>query len=677
MYSSSAQGRVAASADGGGAGGAGATNPVQARDRGYGWVGMKPPESIQKLLTEYEETERRSRIAPVSSQHIMSQLAEFIWPKDDMGVRTRVAVSLGLLVSAKLITIQVPFYFKQIVDALTLSGPALEQPELVVPFGLIAGYGIARMTATFFSEAKNAIFVSVAQKANRKILNSVFKHMHGLDLRFHLERQTGTVTRTMIRGSRSVTWILSALVFHVAPTVFEIALVTAILVQKFGPMYAGISTATLAGYLAYTVGVTQWRSKFLRIKNQMENMASQRSIESLINFETVKYFNKEELEATRYDNALGATSWASIAQQSSLAMLNAGQGTILSLGLAGMMYAAAQGVVAGDLTAGDLVLVNGLLFQLSIPLNWFGTVYRETAQSLLDMEAMFSLRAVKPAIAEPEDAVEIRGDGDIEFRDVVFGYHPDQRILDGVSFTVPRGKKVAVVGPSGCGKSTILRLLYRFYDVDGGEIRIDGVPLGQAQLQSLRRALGVVPQDTVLFNESIRYNIAYGDPLNGEPADQIDGVPDSLVEQTARKAQIHASVSRMPEGYDTVVGERGLKLSGGEKQRVAIARVMLKDAPILLCDEATSALDSKTESDINVHLRELGKDKTTIMIAHRLSTIQDADKIIVLDKGNVAESGTHDELLASPGSKYADMWRSQSEAASGEASASEGQNKAE
>jgi len=627
-------------------------------------LGISKPDNIDSLLEEHEKNERRSTAGPVSALEMFRSLKGYVWPeKGGREIKIRVMTSIGLLLGAKMISIEVPFLFKHIVDGLAhdhdvTSTMLAEVPEITVPVALILGYGIGRSTATVFGEAKNAVFAVVAQKANRKILRRVFEHLQRLDMRFHTERQTGTVSRVMIRGSRSITWVLSALVFHVVPTIVEVGIVSAILLVKFGPSFVTVTSGTLLAYLLYTIRVTKWRSKYIRLKIMLENMASNRSIESLVNYEMVKYFNKEKTEVNRYDDALAGTNWSGVMQQTTLGMLNAGQGVILSIGLAAMMMLTARGVAAGDMTAGDLVLVNSLLYQLSVPLNMFGTVYRETAQSLLDMEAMFGLLKQQPKITDGAAAREVDGRQDIVFDDVSFGYVDGRRILNGLSFTVKQGQKVALVGPSGSGKSTILRLLYRFYDVDSGEIRIGDVDVRDAKLQSLRDAIAVVPQDTVLFNDTIRYNIAYGkkegerEPTSNE------------IELIAKKAQIHESVVSMPEGYDSIVGERGLKLSGGEKQRVAIARAILKDSPIIFCDEATSALDTETEAEIIHHISALGRGRTTIMIAHRLSTVQDADLIIVLERGRVAEAGTHSELLKDSGSRYSQMWWAQASSSS-------------
>ncbi|GAB5368909.1 hypothetical protein AAMO2058_001359800 [Amorphochlora amoebiformis] len=619
-------------------------------------IGMPKPDTVDALVDETEKAERQTGELKISGSEMLRRLTRYIWPKEGgREIKIRVVASVGLLVTAKLVTIEVPFLFKHIVDTLNVTTTTNAVPEaaVVVPLGLIVGYGVGRGCAALFGEAKNAIFSLVAQQANRKILKQVFEHLQTLDAQFHLERQTGAVSRTMIRGSRSVTWVLSALVFHVVPTLLEVCMVSAILLCQFGPAYVGVTTVTLLAYLAYTVRITQWRSKFLRLKIKIENMASNRAVESLVNHEMVTYFNRENHEVKRYDDALAGASWAAVMQASTLSMLNSGQGLILSAGLAGIMLLAADGVVRGELTAGDLVLVNGLLYQLSIPLNMFGTVYRETAQSLLDMEAIFGLIERKPLIQDKKDAVDITGLGDIVFQDVHFSYPNGRKILDGLCMTIKQGQKVGVVGSSGSGKSTLLRILYRFYETQTGSVKIDGIDIRDVKLNSLRSAIGVVPQDTVLFNESIRYNIAYGKPYEQGLASE-----EEIVE-TAKRAYIHGSVLEMPESYDTIVGERGLKLSGGEKQRVAIARAMLKDAPILFCDEATSALDTKTEVEIMHHLGELGKGRTTIMVAHRLSTIQDADQIFVLDGGKVAESGTHESLLSTPGSRYGQMWAAQ------------------
>jgi ABC-type transport system involved in Fe-S cluster assembly fused permease/ATPase subunit len=524
------------------------------------------------------------------------------------------------------------------------------------------GYGIARTTASLFSELRSAIFSKVASFGIRAIARDTFAHLHSLDLKFHLNRNTGALSRSLDRGTRGINFLLMALVFNAVPTVLEIGLVCGILINQFGPMYALITTGTLGLYVAFTVAVTNWRNQHRKELNDLENDSSSKLIDSLINFETIKYFNAEKFETQRYDECMRKQGLVWDKTMASLAALNVGQNAIFSIGLTSMMLMAAQGIVDGSMTVGDMVLVNGLLFQLSIPLNFVGTVYREVRQALIDMESMMALQSIKPDVREhpTAHALDFRG-GAITFSDVVFSYqdvvssdaeqgkHKDKPILNGLSFSIPAGQTVAVVGSSGSGKSTILRLLYRFYDPRSGTVSIDGQPLTELTLDSLRSAIGVVPQDTVLFNDTIAHNIAYGRP----------GASEAEVEAACRAARIHDAILRMPLGYQTVVGERGLKLSGGEKQRVAIARMILKNPSIVLVDEGTSALDSQTEAEILGSLRECTRGRTTIVIAHRLSTIVDADRILVLGGGGLVESGTHQELLAK-GGQYAHMWAMQS-----------------
>ncbi|KDO31157.1 hypothetical protein SPRG_04297 [Saprolegnia parasitica CBS 223.65] len=566
---------------------------------------------------------------PVTSKEIVTSLAGYLWPEGNgaeaRAVKGRVALSLGMLVSAKLINIQVPFLFKELVDVMGTTSPEV---AAALPVSLVLGYGLGRFSANAFQELRNAIFAKVAQGTIRQVARNVFEHLHGLDLKFHLDRQTGALSRTIDRGSRSIDFVLRSMLFNVAPTALEIGLVSSIMAYQFGWEYAAVTLGTLTAYTGFTVGVTQWRTEIRRRMNKLENEAGGKVIDSLMNYETVKYFNNEKHEADRYDVVLRNYQDASLKTQTSLSFLNAGQNAIFSAGLTAIMYMAAQGIVDGTLTVGDLVLVNGLLFQLSIPLNFIGSVYREVRQAVIDMEAMFALRAVQPKILPGASMFEnLTSPKEITFENVHFAYREDRPILNGTSFGVVAGKTTAIVGSSGSGKSTILRLLYRFYDVQSGTIRIDGHDIREMDMDGLRRAIAVVPQDTQVI-------------------------------QAAKVAQIHDAIERFPEGYETKVGERGLKLSGGEKQRVAIARAMLKNAPILLFDEATSALDSETEYEIVREFKAIGLNKTTVIIAHRLSTIQDSDEILVMDAGRVVERGTHVELLAKEG-KYAEMWHRQ------------------
>ncbi|RHY42922.1 hypothetical protein DYB38_012535 [Aphanomyces astaci] len=630
-------------------------------------TGFQPRPSLSRpwhlhvagLSTDNIKTTKHNEPPSTSSKEILTSLASYLWPhgtsKEALAVKSRVAVSVGLLVAGKLINIQVPFLFKELVDLMGTSAASPEAALVAVPVSLVLGYGLARFSANAFQELRAAVFAKVAQGTIRQVGRRVFEHLHTLDLRFHLNRQTGALARTIDRGSRSIDFVLRSLLFSVVPTALEIGLVSGIMAHQFGWEYAAITMGTLTAYTGFTIVVTQWRTDIRRRMNKLENDASGHVIDSLMNYETVKYFNNEAHEATKYDATIKQYQDASLTTQTSLSFLNAGQNAIFSAGLTAVMYLATQGIVDGHLTVGDLVLVNGLLFQLSIPLNFIGSVYRDVRQSVVDMEAMFALQAVPSSIPPPSFATSLppssltRSPKSITFENVSFGYRPDQPILNGTSFTVPAGRTVAVVGSSGSGKSTILRLLYRFYDADGGRVLVDGADVRDLPIDDLRRLIAVVPQDTVLFNDSIAYNIGYGN---------LSASRDDIV-HAAKVAQIHDSIVQFRDGYDTKVGERGLKLSGGEKQRVAIARAMLKDAPVLLFDEATSALDSETEHEIVKQFKAIGLHKTTVIIAHRLSTIQDADEIVVLDKGRVVERGTHVELVDRQGGKYAEMWHRQ------------------
>ncbi|XP_015256337.1 PREDICTED: ATP-binding cassette sub-family B member 7, mitochondrial [Cyprinodon variegatus] len=594
----------------------------------------------------------------VHSAKILSAMLSYVWPKDRPDLRARVAISLGLLAGAKLTNVVVPFMFKYAVDELNqMSGHMLnlnDAPSTVATMAtaMLIGYGVSRACAAFFNELRNTVFGKVAQSSIRRIAKNVFLHLHNLDLGFHLSRQTGALSKAIDRGTRGISFVLSALVFNLGPTVFEMALVGGILYYKCGGQFAAVALGTLSAYTVFTILVTQWRTRFRIEMNKADNAAGNAAIDSLLNYETVKYFNNEKYEAERYDDFLKIYESSSLKTTSTLAMLNFGQSAIFSVGLTGIMVLASKGIAAGTMTVGDLVMVNGLLFQLSLPLNFLGTVYRETRQALIDMNTLFTLLSVDTKIKEKDLApplIVTPQNATIRFEDVYFEYLEGQKVLNGVSFEVPAGKKVAIVGGSGSGKSTIVRLLFRFYEPNQGNIYIAGQNIRDVGLDSLRKALGVVPQDAVLFHNTIFYNLQYGN---------INATAEEVY-QVARLAGLHDAILRMPHGYDTQVGERGLKLSGGEKQRVAIARAILKNPPILLYDEATSSLDSITEENILSSMKEIVKDRTSLFIAHRLSTIVDVDEILVLNQGKVAERGSHSTLLATPGSLYRDLWNAQ------------------
>lgn len=580
-------------------------------------------------------------------------LLPFIWMKGRWDLRLRVVLAMIFLVIAKLIGIYVPFLFKDVIDVLT---PGL-QPDatavvMVLPLAIILGYGLARVLSLFFGELRDAIFAKVGQNALRNIALSTFRHLHSLSLKFHMERKTGGLSRVIERGTRGIDFLLRFMLFNILPTLLEILLITFVFWSEFGFYYALVTFICLSGYIVFTIAVTDWRLKFRREMNRQDTEANTKAIDSLLNFETVKYFTNEQHEARRYDVALAKYETASVRSQSSLALLNVGQSLIISTGLVIVLIMAGQGVVDGRFTIGEFVLVNSLLIQIYMPLNFLGFVYREIKQSLVDMEKMFSIIRKKSDVTDVPAAQELRiNGGEVEFDNVSFHYAENRPILKDISFKVAAGTTTAIVGASGAGKSTISRILFRFYDVTKGRILIDGQDISQVTQKSLRRQIGVVPQDTVLFNDSIRYNIRYGRPA----------ASDEEVEAAAKHARIHEFVSELPNHYDSEVGERGLKLSGGEKQRVAIARTILKDPAILLLDEATSALDSHTEQGIQQSLEDVSLHRTTIVIAHRLSTIVNANEIIVLEAGEIIERGRHDELLGCHGAYY-NMWQKQKEA---------------
>ncbi|XP_075576674.1 iron-sulfur clusters transporter ABCB7, mitochondrial [Pelecanus crispus] len=604
-------------------------------------------------------TDPKEGLKEIDAKKIIRAMLAYVWPKDRPDLRARVAISLGFLASAKAMNILVPFMFKYAVDSLNqVSGNVLnlsDTPNTVatVATAVLIGYGISRAGAALFNEARNAVFGKVAQNSIRRIAKNVFLHLHNLDLAFHLSRQTGALSKTIDRGTRGISFVLSALVFNLGPTMFEVALVSGILYYKCGAEFALVTLGTLGAYAAFTIGITQWRTKFRIEMNKADNDAGNAAIDSLLNYETVKYFNNEKYEAQRYDEFLKIYENASLKTTSTLALLNFGQSAIFSIGLTAIMVLASQGIVAGSLSVGDLVMVNGLLFQLSLPLNFLGTVYRETRQALIDMNTLFTLLSVDTKIKDKELAPPLQitpQTAAITFDNVHFEYLEGQKVLAGVSFEVPAGKKVAIVGGSGSGKSTIVRLLFRFYEPQKGNIYIAGQNIQDVSLESLRKAIGVVPQDAVLFHNTIYYNLLYGN---------ISATPEEVY-AVAKLAGIHDAILRMPNGYNTQVGERGLKLSGGEKQRVAIARAMLKEPHIFLYDEATSSLDSITEENILSAMRDMVKHRTSVFIAHRLSTVVDADEIIVLDQGKVVERGRHADLLANPNNLYYEMWHTQS-----------------
>ena len=572
----------------------------------------------------------------------------YLWPENEWGLRVRVLLAIICLVAAKVAVVFVPIFYRDAIDALDMAQGAA---AISLPVGLILAYGAARLLSLGFGELRDALFAKVGQRAIRTIALQVFRHLHALSLGFHLSRQTGGLSRSIERGTKAIETLLRFSIFSIVPTVLELLMVFVILWRALDAWVALATVITVVVYITYTMLVTEWRIKFRRTMNEEDSRANTRAIDSLLNYETVKYFGNEDHEARRYDTAMRGYEKAAVKSQTSLALLNIGQALIISSGLTAVMLMTASGIISGALSLGTFVMANTYLMQLYQPLGFFGFVYREIKQSLIDMEKMFDLMGEVPQVADRPDArtLEIAG-GEVSFEDVHFSYDDRRAILKGVSFHVPAGKTVAVVGPSGSGKSTIGRLLYRFYDVAQGSIRIDGSDIREISQASLRASIGVVPQDTVLFNETIYYNIAYGKP----------GVTPAEIEHAARTAHVHDFIMAMPDGYETLVGERGLKLSGGEKQRVAIARTVIKNPAILLLDEATSALDSHTEQEIQKNLREISRGRTTLCIAHRLSTVVDADEILVLEDGVVVERGRHAELLARDG-RYAQMWRRQQE----------------
>jgi ATP-binding cassette, subfamily B, heavy metal transporter len=582
---------------------------------------------------------------PRSDWSTLKKLAPYVWRW-----RVRVGLALLCLIAAKVANVGVPLVLKNLVDSLALK-PGDPQAVLVVPVAILIAYGALRLSITLFTELREFLFYPVGARIARRVGLETFDHLLSLSLRFHLERQTGGVSRDIDRGSRAIASLLSYLIYNIVPTLVEITLVIVLLSAQFDGWFAAITFSALLIYITFTVTVTEWRTVFRRAMNEQDSKANTKAVDALINYETVKYFSNEKFEQTRYDENLQQLERASIKSQTSLSLLNLGQSLIIATAVTLLVWRATVGVVAGTMTLGDLVLVNALMIQLYVPLNFLGVIYREIKQCMIDMEKMFVLLGQHREVADAPGATSLTVDGagaSVHFRHVRFGYDADRVILHDISFEIPAGKTVAVVGPSGSGKSTLARLLFRFYDVTDGSIDIAGQDIRTVTQHSLRQAIGIVPQDTVLFNDTIEYNIAYG----------RTGAPRAEVEAAAQAAHIHAFISSTPKGYDTMVGERGLKLSGGEKQRVAIARTLLKNPPILIFDEATSALDSANERAIQAELQSVAANKTALVIAHRLSTVVDAHQILVMELGRILERGSHAQLLARNG-RYAEMWRLQ------------------
>ncbi len=603
---------------------------------------MSPNHATPTVVSPLPVADSTAATTPLKTKsdwRVIRSLIPYLWD-----FRWRVGLALTFLVTAKVANIGVPLLLKEIVDSLDKS-----KAVLVVPFALLAAYGLLRLSSTLFGELRDIVFVKVTQRAVRKVALSVFRHLHALSLRFHLDRQTGGVTRDIERGSRGISTLMSFMLFSVIPIILEITLVTILLARKFDIWFVVITLSAILFYIITTIGITEWRTKHRRQMNDMDSKANTKAIDSLLNYETVKYFGNEEYEAGRYDKNLQSYEGAATKSETSLGLLNVAQSFVIASAVTLLMWRASDGVVQGKLTLGDLVMVNALLIQLYIPLNFLGVMYREIKQALTDMEKMFRLLGENREIADKPDAKALVVQGaNIKFDKVNFGYDAKRQILFDVSFEVPAGHTVAVVGSSGAGKSTLSRLLFRFYDIGTGSISIDGQDIRDVTQASVRASLGIVPQDTVLFNDTIRYNIGYGRP----------GATEAEIEDAARRAHVSGFIERLPDKWQAMVGERGLKLSGGEKQRVAIARTLLKNPTIMIFDEATSALDSATEKSIQAELKDIAKDRTTLVIAHRLSTIIDANQILVMDQGRIVERGNFRELIEQNG-KFAEMWRLQ------------------
>ena len=601
----------------------------------------RPGESIPSHSADGAAKPADAPVVTRSDSATLRRLFPYLWQ-----YKWRVMAALAFMIAAKTANVSVPLLLKQLVDTMNPKGGADTSPLLVVPVALLFAYGLLRLSTTLFAELRELIFAKATEGASRTISLQVFRHLHALSLRFHLERQTGGMTRDIERGTRAVNSLISYSLYSIFPTLIEVAMVLTLLAVKFDAWFAGITIIALIFYISFTVTVTEWRTHFRKEMNDLDSKAHSRAIDSLLNYETVKYFNNEEFEAHRYDENLERYRRAAVKSQSTLSLLNTGQQLIIASGLVAMLWRATQGVVDGHMTLGDLVMVNAFMIQLYIPLGFLGVLYREIKQSLTDLDKMFTLMEREREIADVAGAKPLRVEGaNVTFQHVSFAYEAARPILHDISFEIPAGKTVAVVGPSGSGKSTLARLLFRFYDVQQGQILIAGQDIKQVTQASVRQAIGIVPQDTVLFNDTVEYNIAYGQP----------GATRAQVEEAARAAHIHSFISATPKGYETMVGERGLKLSGGEKQRVAIARTLLKNPPILIFDEATSALDSANERAIQAELQSVAQNKTTLVIAHRLSTVVDAHEILVMDAGRIVERGAHADLLAANG-RYAQMW---------------------